>query len=131
MRLPRFRVRTLMIAVSVVALLVWVAMMGTQSYDYYRRARLYSIQERLWREHAQRDLGQGATRTIAARWGLQIADYYAPLARKYRRAMWRPWLPVAPDPHAPGFDQWKVQESRAKEVAPDPPPPELSPPQSQ
>src|SRR5947209_1809710 len=45
--------------------------------------------------------------------------------------MWRPWIPLAPDPHAPGFDQWLEQERRAKEVAPDPPPPGLPPPQSQ
>ena len=32
--------------------------------------------------------------------------------------MWRPWMPVAADPHAPGFDQWKEQASRAKEVPP-------------
>jgi hypothetical protein len=53
-----------------------------------------------------------------AQFGSQCADYYAQLAQKYRRAMWRPWMPVAPDPHAPGFDQWKEQASWAKEVAP-------------
>jgi hypothetical protein len=98
MRLPRLRVRTCMLLVGVVALLVWAAMMGLRSYDYFRRARIYSIQERHWRENAQRDLGHGDTRTIAARWGLQIADYYAPLVRKYRRAMWRPWIPVDYEP---------------------------------
>ena len=36
MRLPRFRVRTLMIAVGVVALLIWGAMMASQSYDWPR-----------------------------------------------------------------------------------------------
>jgi hypothetical protein len=125
MRMPRFRVRTLMLAVGVVALLVWGAMMGTRSYDYYRRARIFGEYERGWREIAARDRGW-------AKFGSQCAEYYAPLARKYRRAMWRPWMPVAPDPHAPGFDQWKEQESRAKEVAPDPPPPgaEFHPPQS-
>jgi hypothetical protein len=44
MRLPRFRVPTLMIAVGVVALLIWGAMMASQSYDYYRRAREYGAQ---------------------------------------------------------------------------------------
>ena len=46
MRLPHFRVRTLMLAVGVVALLVWVAMMGTRSYVYYRLAREYGANER-------------------------------------------------------------------------------------
>jgi hypothetical protein len=92
-----------MVAVGIVALLVWGAMMGTRSYHYGMRARIYGTQERLWREIAKRDLDRGSTRTIAARWGLQIAAYYAPLARKYRRAMWRPWMTVAPDPPAPVF----------------------------
>ena len=35
MRLPHFRVRTLMVAVGVVALLTWGAMMGFSSYRYY------------------------------------------------------------------------------------------------
>ena len=50
MRLPRFRVRTLMLAVGVVALLLWGAMMGLRSYDYYRLASYYGHQERGWRE---------------------------------------------------------------------------------
>jgi hypothetical protein len=124
MRMPRFRVRTLMLAVGLVAVLVWAAMMGSRSYDYYRRARFCSFAERGWRES-----------TARGRWrreiGSECADYYAQLASKYRRAMWRPWMPVAPDPHAPGFDQWLEQERRAKEVAPDPPPPGLPPAQSQ
>jgi hypothetical protein len=87
-----------MLLVGVVAVLGWAAMMGLRSYEYYRRARVYSIQERYLRERAQRDLAQGNTRTIEAKWGLQIADYYTPLVRKYRRAMWRPWIPVDFEP---------------------------------
>jgi hypothetical protein len=93
-----------MVVVAVVALLVWGAMMGLRSYDYYRLARIYGTYERQWREMATRDRGiPTRTRCIAAIWGRQIAEYYAPLARKYRRAMWRPWMPVAPDPPAPVF----------------------------
>jgi hypothetical protein len=57
MRLPHFRVRTLMLAVGVVALLVWGAMMGTRSYVYFRLAREFSIQERGWRASTARDRG--------------------------------------------------------------------------
>ena len=123
-RTMRFRVHTLMAAVGVVALLIWGAMMGLRSYDYYRRASKYSLEERVWRESTAR----GDWRREV---GSECADYFARLAEKYRRAMWRPWLPVAPDPHAPGYDQRIEQESRAKGVAPDPPPPELPPPRSQ
>jgi hypothetical protein len=87
-----------MLLVGVMAVLGWAAMMGLRSYEYHRRARVYSIQERYLRERAHRDLAQGNTRTIEAKWGLQIADYYAPLVRKYRRAMWRPWIPVDFEP---------------------------------
>ena len=96
MRLARFRVRTLMIIVGVVALLLCGAKLGTRWVDYYRRARIYGADERQWREMAARD--RGKPRSVAAAWGPQIAEDYAQLARKYRRAMWRPWLAVAPDP---------------------------------
>jgi hypothetical protein len=113
MRLPRLRVRTYMLLVGVMALLVWGTMMGRLSYVYYQRARIYSMQARDWEEMAHRDLRQGNARTIAATSGLQAADYYGRLVRKYRRAMWRPWIPIEqepplfyPDgpPRAEGFD---------------------------
>jgi hypothetical protein len=113
MRLPRCRVRTLMLAVSAVAVLFWGSMMGARSYDYYRRARFYGEQAYGWREIAARG-------RFRAEFSAECAEYFAQLTRKYRRAMWRPWMPVASDPHAPGYDQWLEQERRAKEVAPDP-----------
>jgi len=91
-----------MITVGVVALLLWGAMMGSRSYDYYRLANYYSREERGWREIAARGRGT-PSRSVGTVWGKQIADYYSPLARKYRRAIWRPWMPVAPDPPAPVF----------------------------
>lgn len=101
MRPPRFRVRTLMIAVAAVALFGWGAMMAGRSYVYYRLATTYGTQERQWRYMAKRDRNKPGS--IAAKWGVQSADFYAPLARKYRRAMWQPWRSVAPDPPAPMF----------------------------
>jgi hypothetical protein len=87
-----------MLLVGFVALLVWGTMMAGSSYRYYERVRIYSIQERHWRENARRDLNDGNARTVAAKWGLQIADHYASLVRKYRRAMWRPWIAVDLEP---------------------------------
>jgi hypothetical protein len=78
-----------------VAFLIRGAMMGAQSYNYYRRTREYSANERGWREIAARH-------SERAEFGSQCAEYYAQLARKYRRAVWRPWMPVAPDPATPG-----------------------------
>src|SRR5262245_25981130 len=95
LRLLRYRVRTLMAVVVVAALLVWGGMMVSRSYEYSRRATLYHGQERGWRQIGDRK-GEWA------QFGSQCAEYYAELGRKYRRAMWRPWMPVAPDPLAPG-----------------------------
>jgi hypothetical protein len=96
MRLPRFRVRTLMIVVGVVALLFGGAPMATRWFDYDHLARTYEADERRWREMAAREPGD--PRSIAATYGPQVVEEYARLARKYRRAMWRPWASVSPDP---------------------------------
>ncbi len=102
MRMRGFRVRTLMLAVGVAALLVWGTMIGTRAYIYYRLATYYGDQERGWREIAARDrVIPGRARTVGVVWGPKVAEYYAPLARKYRRAMWRPdkpWPPILPHP---------------------------------
>lgn len=99
MRVSRFRVRTLMLAVGVVALLISGAMMGMRSYIHYTLASTYDFQAHHWRDNALRDLQNPATaRSVEAVSGLQIAEDQAQLARKHRRAMWRPWSPVAPDP---------------------------------
>ena len=97
MRLPRFRVRTLMVVVGVVALLVRGAMMGSRSYDNYRLASLCDADERGWRKIAARH------RRGSEKWDSECAEWYGQLARKYRRAMWSPWMPVAPDPPPPEF----------------------------
>jgi hypothetical protein len=115
MRLPRFSVRTLLIAVSVVALLIWGAMMGARSYTFCRLAREYGANERGWREIASRNR-QPEDKQFQS----ECVQYFALLAVKYRRAMWHPWSPVAPDPHAPGVNDWLEQESGAKKVITDP-----------
>jgi hypothetical protein len=105
MRSLRFRVRTLMAAVGLVAVLLWAATMGLRSYVYYRLASNYSLQERVWRKGTARgDWPQEV--------GSERADYFAQLAGKYRRAMWRPWLPIAPDPPAPGVEAYLEQQRR-------------------
>ena len=95
MKLPRFRVRTLMLVVALVALLTWGAMIGARSYDYQRRARDYEREERGWRDTARREPGWRD-------FGGRCVRYFAELSRKYRRAAWHPWEAVAPDPLAPG-----------------------------
>jgi hypothetical protein len=115
MGLPRLRVRTLMAVVVVVALLLWGSMMGSRSYDFYNRARLYGEQERGWRE-----IASSGRRPEHKQFQVDCVDYFALLAAKYRRAMWSPWSQVAPDPHAPGYDEWEEQERRTQKVVVDP-----------
>lgn len=116
MRPPSFRVRSLMLAVALAALLLWGAMMGIRSYNSYRLASGYGMQERAWREIAARRL-RLKDDPGGVEFRSQCVEYFAQLTAKYRRAMWRPWMPVAPDPHAPGYDLWEEQERRAKEAA--------------
>jgi hypothetical protein len=94
-----------MATVCLVALVVWGAMMASRSYDYYRLAREYSFQERGWRE--------SASRNEFGRFSSDCALYFTQLTTKYRRAMWRPWLPVAPDPPAPGVLEYQEQQRRS------------------
>lgn len=110
MRRLHWRVRTLMLAVAAAAVLVWGGMMVARSCDYSRRARFYAAQEAGWRATA----GKGS---LPAEFRSECVEYFARLARKYDRATWRPWRPVAPDPHAPGYERWLEQERRAKEGA--------------
>jgi hypothetical protein len=120
MRLPRCRVRTLLIAVGLVAVLIWGAVMLPRSYTYYRLARHYARTGRYYRARAVEgrvllvrpwnpEMMYVAEASIEDRarlerlgWfevpALEVAEKYAGQARKYRRAMYLPFLPVAPDP---------------------------------
>ena len=98
MRWPTFRVRSLMAAVVVVALITWGSMMGSRSCEYYGRARIYAEQEDGWRGIAARNRWDSPFASACA-------DYFEGMTRKYRRAMWRPWLRVEPDPWAPGAEE--------------------------
>jgi hypothetical protein len=100
----RLRVRTLLRVVALVALVLGGGQMAWRAYVYGRLAREYAFMERNWRQMAVRDRADPArSRSVSAVYGLDIADYYAPLAAKYRRARWRPWARVAPDPPAPVY----------------------------
>ena len=112
MRALRFRVLTLMAAVGLVAVLVWAAMMGFRSFVHYSLASSYSFQERGWRKEA-------AHSHLRREDCLESADFCAQMAEKHRRAMWRPWLPVAPDPpvYVVGAYRKKQQREAAKSHA--------------
>ena len=101
----RFRVRTLLAIVALAAVVLWAFLVGTRSIEYARRARNYAVQERYWRLSA----GRGR---LPREFCLGSADYLAGLAVKYRRASWRFWEPVAPDPPGPGVEAYEKQKLR-------------------
>jgi hypothetical protein len=112
MKLARFKLRTLMIAVAIVAALMGLVI-------EYRRLNRDAAKYRAWAsEHAaigqtlrwiiERD-GADAPIDISPRPGVRskrftakaVAEREASLRLKYERAARYPWLPVPPDPSEP------------------------------
>ncbi len=88
----RFTVRRLMVAVAIIALILW-------SMRMYQLSREYRIRAEDYRSH-----GHNAAviyyRTNRS-WGYRLRDHYWRLSEKYDRAARYPWLRVAPDPPEP------------------------------
>ena len=78
MRLPRMTTRRWMIVVAVAALLTGWFVLARRS-AHYRREALYHS----W---------------AAARAASREHDYHYRLVKKYKRAAYRPWFPLDPDP---------------------------------
>ena len=97
-----------MAAVGLMAVLVWAAMMGFRSFVHYSLASSYSFQERGWRKEA-------AEGRMWREDCLECADFSAQMAGKHRRAMWRPWVAVAPDP--PVYVVGSYVEQQRRETA--------------
>ena len=90
--LPRFRLRTLMVAVAIMGL----ACGG----EAMRRRRAAFLARAEWHEGRSLDPGLIFTKEgdlLAAKpWA-----YHRDMAAKYEQAASRPWLPVPPDPPEP------------------------------
>lgn len=130
MLLPRFRIRTLMIAVAVVGLVAWggieVRRLGRLSSDYRRRASSAAlVRSALLKIHtAAEKLAPVVQETLEStkrydpdevpaieqrlagiisdrdKSAVEI-DYWSNLQTKYEHAARYPWLPLEPDPPAP------------------------------
>src|SRR4051812_39209108 len=113
MRLPKFRVRTLMVALvaawswMVVAKMLWGPELEQRRVEYRTRAEDHAD---LARNYAE--LVASYSTPVARRGGCVwpprtlaevrlSAAYHARLKTKYERAARFPWLPVAPDPPPP------------------------------
>jgi hypothetical protein len=101
MRLPRFTVRRLMVAVAIVGVLL-AAVLGLER----RREWLRRLSQRHESRAMVCDMEKliGAMNRQPATWLANRQarlEYHKSLARKYRQAASHPWLPVAPDPPEP------------------------------
>lgn len=93
MKVPRFRLRTLMVAVAIAALIAWAGRMLSLSVAYQRRADTYWTH--LFRvESPGVRGGRRPPPTEHDRWASHMTN-------KYRNAARYPWLVVPPDPPEP------------------------------
>jgi hypothetical protein len=91
MRLPRFRLRTLMVAVAVAAVVLGL---GARSLAFRQRAECC-------RTRFEPVCGEYRPETPAEIAEDRRRTYHAHLWAKYERAARYPWLPVWPDPPEP------------------------------
>jgi hypothetical protein len=116
MRLPRFRLRALMIAVTVAGLLIGGEMLRRRRVRYLGLAAGHAAMEvahatRVRAARATPPIGVGGpgaslldlggTDPEAVEQALALARYHAAMRLKYERAAGHPWLSVEPDPLPP------------------------------
>ncbi len=93
MPLPRFRIRTLMIAVAVVALTMVALKLRQRSQEFSKQAKVYAFRAALYESGKVwiRDMPR-ASETFPA-----TARHYRRESMRYARAARYPWLSVTPD----------------------------------
>ena len=104
MRVPKFRVRTLMIAVAVLGI-AFGGIAGLQRMNQ-RMQRFHALaREHRHREIVNRLTVQGLVMQGAASPGVErhrvLTEYHKALKLKYEYAASHPWLPVSSDPPEP------------------------------
>jgi len=100
MRFPRFRLRTLLMVVAVLALVMAVSTaIARRSVALAQLAKFHGSRAEL--ALACRLYRDASGRTCLARVLTPRFDYHSSLRRKYEYAASRPWLPVPPDPPPP------------------------------
>jgi hypothetical protein len=115
MQMPRvrFRVRSMMVVVAIVALSMWAKFQVEARRTYFSQlVRQYDDQRYVASAFAYSGPGGAIMdermKADAVRRATASA-YYSDLIRKYERAARYPWLPVAPDPPKPsGIDENRI-----------------------
>src|SRR4051812_3987507 len=102
MRWPRMRVRTLMIAVVLAAIVLMGYVLRERRSRYLQRAGAHAQAEFLahvvhtsFKPHVSLEERRRISRAMNSP---AKADYHSPLKEKYEHAARYPWLPVPPDP---------------------------------
>lgn len=106
MRIPAFRVRTMMIVVGVCGALLgrWANFRQTADYHLRQRAKINvtDLEFCLVCTPAQGDRSnRDQVAREAAKPFLDFIDYHDAMHEKYVYAFWHPWLPVRLDPPSP------------------------------
>ena len=117
MQLPRFRLRTLMLAVAIVAIVLRLAPLRAEMNrrsDFYRQRAAYHAAlaaahriagktQELRADRSKEDADAARHREGAAA-SAKVAAYHAGMRDKYNRVARYPWLPVEPDPQSPEIE---------------------------
>ncbi len=110
MRVPRvrFTVRRLMVAVAIVALLLWGGVLASRSIYYGLIARALSQKQQLYladtlalEKRSARGLTPDEARQVT--YGHRMVNFIALQRANYRRAARSPWLPIEPLPPVPKY----------------------------
>jgi hypothetical protein len=110
---PRFTVRRMMVAVAVVALLLWGSLMVPRVASHQQRLAMSVVGEAQFRRN--RIYSEARSIRLASEGDTDLSHRYLVLSNKYRlmeswasgirrkyeKAMWCPWLPLPPDPPPP------------------------------
>jgi hypothetical protein len=87
LRKPRMTVRSLLIIVALAAFATHAGLTGWRALCYRKRAA-----DHFWYLRSARSM-------LSDSW--ELREWHDQMRRKYERAMFRPWLPVEPDPPPP------------------------------
>jgi hypothetical protein len=98
MRLPRFRLRALMIAVAVAAVVLAVYAGIERRRSYLRAVARHHLEMVAANSIVHRDGDQMSYEPGPSLRKCQLARYHFDLWRKYTRVARHPWLSIEPDP---------------------------------
>jgi hypothetical protein len=106
MRRLTFRLRTLLVAVALAAILLWGALLAFRSISYAFWAKAVARKRDAYQAdivalERRRATGLTAREAELLAYGHRMMEYLARQQARYAHAARSPWLPVEPDPPPP------------------------------